>query len=233
MPPARRSSRSTRTVARWPALGLPRGYRLNKQEQKELMSIIDHSVTPNDGDVLTWDEATGKYVPQAPSGGGSNSGIQYVDVQLTDAQIKALPTTPVTVVTAPAAGSALLPLAAYLLARIPVTPYGTIDATASLTVTHANANGPFNVTWDEQEGQVSQLLGAAGSNSLAFGTADKVLGSTLSNYADGADQSYYDGTALVLAAFNGAGGDFTGGASGNTLSVRVWFSTVPTVPFGA
>src|SRR5437870_128898 len=46
--------------------------------------------------------------------GDISGGILYHDVQLTDAQIKALPTTPVVVLPAQAAGYTVVPLLAYL-----------------------------------------------------------------------------------------------------------------------
>jgi hypothetical protein len=76
-------------------------------------SDVDASVTPADGDALTYVAATGKWTPQAPGGGGGldeTTGIKVVKVTLTDADLLALDSTPFELLPAPAAGVLLTPL---------------------------------------------------------------------------------------------------------------------------
>src|SRR5687768_6588521 len=68
------------------------------------------------------------------------SGISYVDVQLTNDQIKALPTTAITLVAAPGAGQMLLLHAAYLLGDTAAGDYTNLADFASLAVTYAGGS---------------------------------------------------------------------------------------------
>ncbi len=202
---------------------------------------IDLTATPADGDVLTYDEASGKYTPQAASGGGSGP-LLVADFQLTDAQIKGLPDSlgPVDVVDAPGAGLMIVPERAVLLVDIADGgAYTNIDgdyaaltlrvgdedllAQAINSVTPAVALLDSFLGSGDTPGQKAMLLGPSSrySEDASASLAHPVLPGALDNQP------------LKLHGFSEDGNDYGGGNAANTLSGRVWYSLVPTVPFGA
>lgn len=158
-------------------------------------------------------------------GGGGDSVVLSATVTLTDAQIKALPTTAIEVVAAPGAGKMN-----YLLSSIWshdwTADYTNIAAGASMYVSSGNAD--VSVMLDNTLGiNVTDLL-ANGADAIAFaGAKDRqadvdgvpyaVVATTATNYAN---------QALTLVAANGVSGDFTGGNAANTLKVTVLYSVI-------
>lgn len=145
-------------------------------------------------------------------------------VTLTDAQIKALPTTPVEVVPAPGEGKIAYPIAGFLsidttegfYENAPVTfvvvSWG--DATwEALAHLETNADVPFT-----QGGPVyllmSQRAGISGSDLAATEISTSV------------EQIVNAPLSLYVFTEDDPAEDFTGGDPANTLKVTVWYAVV-------
>lgn len=147
-------------------------------------------------------------------------------VTLTDAQIKALPTTAVEIIPAPGADKILYPFAAALRLNW-VADYTNIHESAKLALTRSTttANNPVHLAhFDEVDIGLSGLL-ALGSSAFAF-TGPRLLSATDGDLIRGsAGWSEFDviNVALNLRATS-SGGDFTGGDAGNSLTVTVLYT---------
>jgi hypothetical protein len=147
---------------------------------------------------------------------------------LSDAEIKALPTTPIQLIPAPGAGKVIVPINAFVSITPWVANYTNINANAQLYMADPAEN--FNITT-----VLKQSNGNGVGNTLAWGEASVglinqkqiVSGVTLVsnsgwNLADGENQP------LMLFAANGGSGNFTGGDPGNVLKVTVSYMIVTT-----
>jgi hypothetical protein len=157
---------------------------------------------------------------------------------LTDAQIKALPTTPVQIVAAPGAGRFLVPLGAWLIADTRAGAYTNFNAGSGAT---PFASSVF-AAWDAVAINVALgpaivdqfLTGTARSIaylSVASGNLQLVGGSLAANgglvYSSASDASTgYDNAALLLVGENDAKGNFTGGNAANTLKATLFYVVV-------
>lgn len=175
---------------------------------------------------------SGRVVTYTPAeGGGDASGIQVINAQLTNAQIKALPTFPNYVPLLPAPGAGLINV---LVAPI----YLLVDTTAGA---YTNIHGASRILAVYGDGwDVDLSVDARPSAILALGAVSASMLpvprlATEDGFAVTAEPwaaAQLINTPIVLAAVNSLG-NFTGGHASNTLSVRVWYATVPAVPFGA
>ena len=161
-----------------------------------------------------------------------NSGIQYVDVQLTDAQIKALPTTPITLIAAPGAGFALRPHASVgsneMIALFSWTAdYTNLNANA-VFVLSIGASGPiasiqpYNSIGGDFLATGHSVLWCISSADISF--SHNVYMAQLANV---------DNQPLLLTMDNASDGVLTGGDPANKLSIRIWYTVIPTVAFGS
>jgi len=128
-------------------------------------------------------------------------------VVLTDAQIKALPTTPVEIVAAPAAGLMIVPLAFSLVSSFGGGAYTNVDAGATMTPQFGSIAASAAV-------DVSDLT--ATGDDVVVPLDAKITGTVAGLQA----------TALDLACANAALGNFTGGDAANTLTVTVVYATI-------
>lgn len=193
-------------------------------------------VAPNGDDEWTLYQNTGTqasptWTEKAASGGGS--GLAYADFQLTDAQIKQLPLTPVTVVAAPGSGLVWEPIGATLV----------LDSTAGAYVIPIDAPSPPRFVLNR--GGTAVLFSASGdpdvtSAALRRSSMQPPQGSSADGLGAGGVGEAMDGAdnaplRLSLNCFDGNSDSqaLTGGHADNTLSVRVWYGQSPAVPFGA
>ena len=160
-------------------------------------------------------------------GVGGTSVIQYADAQLTDTQIKALPTGGLQIVPAPGAGQMLMFVRAVILADTTNGAYTNIDAAATLQFRVSGKTLSFA---GEDNGEISELLAAEDVYVQVYG--HRSTGGTEGSPIAGGEGAFGN-QPLMLYLPNGVSGNLTGGNAANTLSIRVWYDTVPTEPFGA
>ncbi len=161
-----------------------------------------------------------------PAGGGGGA-ISVATVTLTNAQIKALPTTPVTVVAAPGAGFELVPIHATLHMDW-AADYTNIDAAAQVLVRYDAGQAPLSGL-DEAASYTTGVTGllAEGASTSAFLTPLSYKSSTNKSVAlAGQDDAQTENLALTLVADNNGMSDFTGGDAANSLKVTLLYYTV-------
>lgn len=141
-----------------------------------------------------------------------DGGIQYTEVVITSAQIKAIRATPITLVAAPAAGKALRFLGAELLLDYGGTN-GFTESTNNLAVRYTNTTGVVVSGTIEMTGFIDQ-------------TAD--IGTGAIPVIDGiVAKAGLDGQALVL--HNTSGAEIAGNAGAdNVVRVKTWYSVFAT-----
>lgn len=168
-------------------------------------------------------------LPVANGGTGSASGapILRASVTLTDAQIKALPTTPITVVAAAGAGTVITPIAWRFIADLSGGAYATVNAAAYF---HIRYNGGTDAS--------SYILNAAGTTPAKTMMTDIFVSTTkwfliLQPWQEQLDPASDEwGVVPVVAATgnienkalecrinNGGSGNLTGGNAANTLTI--------------
>ncbi len=139
-------------------------------------------------------------------------------VNLTNAQIKALPTTPVSVIATGGAGTILLPLSVTYTGHFQ-TAYTNVDIAAALELRFAGSS-------DSECGRGHFIAEAGQWKFGAVGVTEQV--GLRGQYAAGLAFSLlgFDDTALVVAMANAALGNLTGGHSNNTLAVQTRYVVI-------
>jgi hypothetical protein len=151
------------------------------------------------------------------------TGVSVASKTLTNAQIKALPTTPVEILPAPGVGLALVPLFALVQCNAAAGAFTNIQGTALVRFLLGTAAEFPLARMRETNGDVSRLLATAAVAAMA-----------LCPFTPGVDavsavvrlKSDWENLALQFDATNAASGDFTGGNAANTLTIAVYFVTV-------
>jgi hypothetical protein len=157
--------------------------------------------------------------------------VRSKTITLTNAQIKALPTTSIEVVPAPGAGKMLMFHSAHLLC----------DATAGVYTNIDGAGGYMSIRYTGQ-GDISTLLvkdSGVGATAFSLGglveQAGNVRWATLTPYHAGADASYgliangdavQENTGFSVRFRNYSNGDLTGGHADNYMRVTVNYSVI-------
>lgn len=129
---------------------------------------------------------------------------------LTDAQIKALPTTPVQILAPQGANKIAWVIGAFVNFK-PVSPYSNFDFSVSLKV---GPPSPADI-WQNCS-NADLILGS----SVAF---DKQMGT---NVGQGSANSDVVNKATEIRADNGGSGNFTGGNAGNSLAVTILYTVI-------
>lgn len=177
-----------------------------------------NSVADDFPDIMSALNAEGLAALQEAAGGaaapGGESLLQVATVTLTDAQIKALPTTPVEIVAAQP-GKAI----------VPVTATFNLDWTGNYTNINANAGIRLRTTGgtlvlyrlnESPDFLVTALLACGGDSFMVVGQRwppDMGIPPT-------------DFNNVVLDVSNASDGDLTDGNASNTLTVTVYFVVV-------
>lgn len=150
--------------------------------------------------------------------------LQKIEVTLTDAQIKALPTTGINIVAAPGAAKFIALILAYLACDSTFGNYTNIDANALIQLTIV---GELVSTRLRQavNTNISNLLATSDKAIVALthpqtetGVAGVDTAAPSPNYLPSLDNG-----ALTLGCINGAAGNFTGGNAANTMKVTVFY----------
>jgi hypothetical protein len=155
-------------------------------------------------------------------------------VVLTDAQIKAMPTTPIQVVAAQGSGFAIELLQARLSTAL-TSAYTNVNADGYIVLRMSGGDEHSAYVLNDSSSGIgltyltTLLTEAEASVSLGkwLETTDPAAGRGAIPHVS---TSAYDNEALQIMSVNGAGspfaGDFTGGNAANTMTVRVWYAKV-------
>jgi hypothetical protein len=162
-------------------------------------------------------------------GSGHLAAIYPATVTLTNAQIKALPTTGITLVAAPSAGSRIKVLGATLVARFTAGAYTNVNVTtASLPIQASSGAWLVSPILNDSGSSQADLTGFFGAFNIV---ADLAVPSFFPNGTGGWTQyaltttvANVDGLAVQLKMDNNGSGNLTGGNAANTLKVTLYYS---------
>lgn len=152
----------------------------------------------------------------------SPSGIQYVDVQLNNDQILNLKASPVELIPAPGEDLILAPLYFTAVIDFAAAYIGDLSA-GNLMVEQGNSNTSNDVI------DLGAFIGSAQGDAPSVHIRRAYI--TIEAGASGVTGSFYGNKPLF--AINFGADELTGGDPANTVSMRIWYSIVPTVPSGA
>jgi len=194
--------------------------------------IVDAVTGPDsatDGHIAVFSGTTGKIIADggAPGGGGL---LQTATFTLTDAQIKALPTTAIEIVAAQGANKIIFPQSALLYLNW-AGDYDNIGSTATLGVEYDDSHSSCLAPLDEaSNGQVSNLLIDGATHIALLPMRSLVVSPSLANSGIGqiTDEPWSVNSALKVYASNTGShtGDFTDGDTSNTLKIIVYYLVV-------
>ena len=161
------------------------------------------------------------------SGGGGASIIQSATVTLTDAQIKALPTTGVEIVAAQGVNTIINPLNAVIVFNW-AADYTNIDGACQLFIQADSGNSTLDFLRQADGNVVSDFFANGSSTFINIQSNQKVANingnTTVANSP--AFISDFENQGLSIKINNGASGNLTGGNAANTLKVTVYYTVV-------
>ena len=158
--------------------------------------------------------------------------LYHNQVVLTDAQIKALPTTAIEIVPAPGAGKALFPVFAWWYVKW-TADYSNIGNLSRIGIGYVGSLSGVLTQFEEANGsQVSNLLVDGASHPAAMGLLSVAPASANPAFLVAVGQFQDDpgvtNTGLEIYGVNtgSLSGDFTGGDAANVISVTVFYIIV-------
>lgn len=144
-------------------------------------------------------------------------GAQFVQQSLNDTQIKALPSSGVTVLAAPGvSGFKHRVLAMSLKVNTAAGVYGNFDANGEIFLRYASGV-ICTERFSESDGQLTSILGTSGTRFGEVNGRNSVSGV----FSD------FDNQSIEIRADNGGTGNFNGGNGANSGQVTVAYVTVP------
>lgn len=148
------------------------------------------------------------------------------ELTLTDAQVKALSTTPITLIAAPGAGKMIVPIAVVMNLKSWVADYTNINVSSILRILYAAGTvEPIVIGSNATSLSVTNLLGFSGNRPSIYGIRSNVVSSTLRPVSSFA-QAEPINTALQMSINNQGSGDLTGGNAAQSLIVTVLYEIV-------
>jgi hypothetical protein len=166
--------------------------------------------------------------------------LQKATVTLTNAQIKALPTTPITLIAAPGSGYIIKLLAATVVVNTTAGAYTNIDTTYCAVPQFSHVSGglwlatPAAINDDSLTTDMTYATTVLGSTAKRVlhcvvpvqvaadqGSTSGAEGIVFSNVTNAA--SDFENLPVLLDAYNGSG-DFTGGNAANTMRVTAYYT---------
>lgn len=150
----------------------------------------------------------------------SSNVVYSVRVVLTDAQIKALPSTGAELIAAQGAGKIIMPLNVIVILDAQNGTYTNVDSAAALYLAYANLSGSDLWYLPETHLGINWALGDGYGYPLQTWTLPTTPNGYYVYTAD------LDNQPLVLAAKNNGLGDFTDGDPSNTMTVIVYYVIV-------
>lgn len=159
-------------------------------------------------------DVTANEINKFDGDGSDGTMIYWQDTQLTAAQVKALETTNITVVDAPASG----------LAAVPVAVHFFLDHGGSNDFVQTNGADALALKYSESN-EIGEVASEALMTALIEASADAALYCNVET-----DFAPEAATAIVLDN-NGAAAYSGNAANDNTISVRVFYRVVPMAAF--
>jgi len=156
-------------------------------------------------------------------GGGA---VLSATVELTDAQIKALPTTPIEIIAAQGSDKMIFAVFATLQLKNYVADYTNIDATASLQLVSTGTSAGTLVNVAQNLGTSLGNILAAGDNTLNWLQLYQGIVSNTIVPATGSIPSDFNNQNLAIKINNQGDGNLTDGDSSTTLKVTVYYVVV-------
>jgi hypothetical protein len=177
-----------------------------------------------DPDVV-WSPDTHVYVPE--SGGGSGL-LQSATLILSNTDILNILATPKTLVT-PAAGTAILPVAGWAVEDFSQGIYVDPDSNGDVQIIEQNSEGIWYGSIPISNADFSPSPGAVKFFSFSNGGNATGWSVSLNNAVTGSIQLLVGGPLIVQKVnVGGSNHEFTGGGTGNTLTIILYYIAVPT-----
>jgi hypothetical protein len=153
--------------------------------------------------------------------------VYQLKTVLTDAQIKALPTTSIELVPAMSAGQLPMVHGGLVVIKNVAGAYANANINAYMSVVYTKDG---IVLTDAAFLRTSNLLALTGAANTMFQFSPRVRWDNAFPALEGTDVysplENFDGSGLSLFIDNAGSGDFTGGNAANTLEVTVFYSIV-------